>query len=328
MKVQFLVLAVVTAITLYLIPVEPVSAGWYVGGAIGNADDDELDDDDSGTKLLGGYQFNEHFGVEGAFVDLGDFDIPNSTLTLSQDGVTIQAVGRYSLGDRFSVFGKAGFFRWDVETATADDDGTDGTFGFGGEYRLNDNWALRAEWERFSDVSGGDVDMISFGVTYSLAPGYPRSKERPAKKAEPKAEPAQPAVAEPQPTPAPKPKKDPTLVAAEQGDVNAQFKLGHLYSIGKGVPKNASEAIKWYRQAADQGHARAQYNLGAAYVNGAGVRSNKQTAIDWFFKAGQSFVRDGKRDLAILVVDTIERLSPGNRKGSQLLTEIRSKFGQ
>ncbi len=320
MNVKFLVFAVLTAIALYLIPVEPVSAGWYVGGAIGNADDDELDDDDSGTKLLGGYQFNEYFGVEGAFVDLGDFDIPLSTDTLSQEGVTIQAVGRYPLGDGFSVFGKAGFFRWDVETSTADDDGTDNTFGFGGEYRLNDNWALRAEWERFSDVSGGDVDMISFGATYSFAPAYSRPKERPAKKAEPKPEPL--------PAPAPKPKKDPTLMAAEQGDANAQFKLGHLYSIGKGVPKSASEAIKWYRKAAGQGHARAQYNLGAAYVNGAGVRSNKKTAIDWFFKAGRSFVRDGKRDLAIVAVDTIERLSPGNRKGSQLLTEIRSKFGQ
>ncbi len=324
MNVKFLVLAVLTAITLYLIPVESVSAGWYVGGAIGNADDDELDDDDSGAKLLGGYQFNEYFGVEGAFVDLGDFDIPLSTDTLSQEGVTIQAVGRYPLGDHFSVFGKAGFFRWDVETSTADDDGTDNTFGFGGEYRLNDNWALRAEWERFSDVSGGDIDMISFGATYSFAPGYSRAKERPAKKAKP--EPAAPAIAEP--APAPKPKKDPTLMAAEQGDANAQFKLGHLYSIGKGVPKSASEAIKWYRKAAGQGHARAQYNLGAAYANGAGVRSNKKTAIDWFFKAGRSFVRDGKRDLAIVAVDTIERLSPGNRKGSQLLTEIRSKFGQ
>ncbi|MCZ6732913.1 MAG: outer membrane beta-barrel protein [Gammaproteobacteria bacterium] len=319
MKVKFLVFAVVTAITLYLIPVEPVSAGWYVGGAIGNADDDELDDDDSGTKLLGGYQFNENFGVEGAFVDLGDFDEPPGTL--SQEGVAIEAIARYPLGDRFSIFGKAGFFRWDAERSSGKSfDGTDNTFGFGGEYRLNDNWALRAEWERFSDVLGGDVDMISFGATYSFAPAYSRPKERPAKKAEPKPEPL--------PAPVPKPKKDPTLVAAEQGDANAQFKLGHLYSIGKGVPKNASEAIKWYRQAADQGHARAQYNLGAAYVNGAGVRSNKQTAIDWFFKAGRSFVRDGKRDLAIVAVDTIERLSPGNRKGNQLLTEIRSKFGQ
>ncbi len=102
MKVKFLVLAVLTAITLYLIPVEPVSAGWYVGGAIGNADDDVLDDDDSSTKLLGGYQFNEYFGVEGAFVDLGDFDVPASgpplflpAGTLSQEGVAIEAIGRY-----------------------------------------------------------------------------------------------------------------------------------------------------------------------------------------------------------------------------------------
>ena len=326
MTVRLIFLAALTSIILYLIPAEPVSAGWYVGAAAGNADDDELDDDDSSVKLLGGYQFNEYFGVEGALVDLGDFDIPNSTLTLSQEGATIQAVGRYPLWGRFSVFGKAGFFRWEVETSVTDDDGTDNTFGFGGEYRLGDNWRLRAEWERFSDVLGGDVDMISFGATYSFAPGYSRPKKRPAKKAEPKPEPAQPAVAEP--APAPKPKKDPTLMAAEQGDANAQFKLGHLYSIGKGVPKSTSEAIKWYREAAAQGHARAQYNLGAAYANGVGVRSNKNTAIDWFFKAGQSFVRDGKRDLALVVVDTIERLAPGDRKSAKLLTEIRNRFGQ
>ena len=324
MKVKFLVLVVLTAITLYLIPAEPVSADWYVGGAAGNADDDALDDDDSSVKLLGGYQFNEHFGAEGALVDLGDFDTPAGTL--SQEGVAIEAIGRYPLGDSFTVFGKAGFFRWEVETSIADDDGTDGTFGFGGEYRLGDNWRLRAEWERFSDISGGDVDMISFGATYSFAPGYSRPKKRPAKKAEPKPEPAVPAVTEPAPTP--KPKKDPTLMAAEQGDANAQFKLGHLYSIGKGVPKSTSEAIKWYRKAAAQGHARAQYNLGAAYANGVGVRSNKNTAIDWFFKAGQSFVRDGKRDLALVVVDTIERLAPGDRKSAKLLTEIRNRFGQ
>jgi hypothetical protein len=328
MKFRFLVLAALSSIILYLIPVEPVPAGWYVGVAAGNADDDELDDDDSSAKLLAGYQFNEYFGVEGALVDLGDFDIPSSILTLSQEGAAIQAVARYPLGDRFSVFGKAGFFRWEVETLSADNDGTDNTFGFGGEVRLGDNWTLRTEVERFSDVADGDVDMISLGVTYSFAPAYSRPKKRPDKKAEPKPKPAQPAAAEPPPAPAPTPKKDPTLMAAEQGDANAQFKLGHLHSIGKGVPKSASEAVKWYRKAAAQGHARAQYNLGAAYTNGAGVRSNKNTAVDWFFKAGQSFVREGKRDLALLVVDTIERLAPGDRKAAKLLTEIRNRFGQ
>ena len=28
-----------------------------------------------------------------------------------------------------------------------------------------------------------------------------------------------------------------------------------MYAKGEGVPKDAAEAVKWYRKAADQGHA-------------------------------------------------------------------------
>ena len=101
MTVRLLFLAALTSIILYLIPIEPASAGWYVGGAAGNADDDELDDDDSAVKLFGGYQFNEYFAVEGALVDWGDFDAPASgpplflpAGTLSQEGVAIESIGR------------------------------------------------------------------------------------------------------------------------------------------------------------------------------------------------------------------------------------------
>ena len=48
---------------------------------------------------------------------------------------------------------------------------------------------------------------------------------------------------------------------AEQGDADAQFKLGTMYNRGEGVPQDHAEALKWYRRAADQGHDVAQYNL-------------------------------------------------------------------
>jgi len=35
------------------------------------------------------------------------------------------------------------------------------------------------------------------------------------------------------------------LAAAATGEVEAQFYLGHLYEVGKGVPKNEAEALKW-----------------------------------------------------------------------------------
>jgi TPR repeat protein len=40
---------------------------------------------------------------------------------------------------------------------------------------------------------------------------------------------------------------------AGQGDAATPYKLGKMYSHGKGVPQNNREAIKWYLLAAEQG---------------------------------------------------------------------------
>ena len=49
---------------------------------------------------------------------------------------------------------------------------------------------------------------------------------------------------------------------AEQGDAEAQFNLGFCYEDGRGVEKDYSHAVKWYRKAAEQNYAPAQLNLG------------------------------------------------------------------
>ena len=60
-------------------------------------------------------------------------------------------------------------------------------------------------------------------------------------------------------------------LAAEQGDVTAQFNLGVMSVKGVGVPQDHKAAVKWYRLAAEQGDARAQVELGAMYDRGDGV---------------------------------------------------------
>ena len=59
--------------------------------------------------------------------------------------------------------------------------------------------------------------------------------------------------------------------AAEQGDAEAQYKLGFMYEGSDSVPEDYTEAAKWYRKAAEQGHVEAQYSLGDMYANGEGV---------------------------------------------------------
>ena len=73
---------------------------------------------------------------------------------------------------------------------------------------------------------------------------------------------------------------------AEQGHAAAQFELGAMYELGRGVPQDYAEAVKWYRKAAEQGHARAQYILGVMYAEGRqGVPQDYAEAVKWCRKA-------------------------------------------
>ncbi len=69
---------------------------------------------------------------------------------------------------------------------------------------------------------------------------------------------------------------------ATQGNADAQFNLGQMYSNGHGVPQDYKEATKWYRLAANQGNASAQYNLGVNYDQGQGVPQDYKEAAKLF----------------------------------------------
>jgi len=76
-------------------------------------------------------------------------------------------------------------------------------------------------------------------------------------------------------------------LAAEQGDAKAQAALGALYFVGEGVPKDAAEAVRWFRLAAEQGDAMAHYNLGVMYANGEGVPKDAAEAVKWYRLAAE-----------------------------------------
>ena len=71
-------------------------------------------------------------------------------------------------------------------------------------------------------------------------------------------------------------------LAAEQGVAIAQYALGYSYANGQGLPEDDAEAVRWYRLAAEQGDARAQSNLGYHYTNGEGVPKDYVLAYMWY----------------------------------------------
>lgn len=75
-------------------------------------------------------------------------------------------------------------------------------------------------------------------------------------------------------------------IAAEQGHVDAQAKLGFdLAHEGQ-----HEEAVIWYEKAAAQGHPESKANLGYCYLYGNGVKKDKKKARELILNSGMSFM--------------------------------------
>ena len=87
---------------------------------------------------------------------------------------------------------------------------------------------------------------------------------------------------------------------AKKGNDNAQFDLGSMYYLGKGVKQDYKKAIKWHTKAAEQGYAKSQYNLGGIYFYGQGVTRDYKEAIKWHTKAANQGYPEAQFSLGII----------------------------
>jgi Sel1 repeat len=88
--------------------------------------------------------------------------------------------------------------------------------------------------------------------------------------------------------------------AAESGIAEAQHDYAVLCENGFGVTKDPAQAIEWYRKAAAQGYADAVLSLGYAFAKGIGTARNMSEAAQWFRRAADLGVVDAQYNLAFL----------------------------
>ena len=69
--------------------------------------------------------------------------------------------------------------------------------------------------------------------------------------------------------------------SAEQGNPKAEYSLCDAYHEGRGVPQDYAEAVRWFSMAAEQGHVVSQATLGAYYWAGRGVAQDLVKAYLW-----------------------------------------------
>jgi len=107
---------------------------------------------------------------------------------------------------------------------------------------------------------------------------------------------------------------------AKQGNADAQYNLGNMYSEGKGVPQDYPRAVGLWRKAAEQGYADAQYNLGFMYSMGRGVPQDRVQAHMWFKLAASRLPPGEKRDIAVKNRDIVtKRMTPAQISEAQKL---------
>ena len=165
-----------------------------------------FDDKDTAFKVFGGYRFNPWLALELNYADLGESRLVTSILTSNPvatgsaamdrriSGFGADVVVSAPFGEQFSVFGRVGAVRAQLEAHTAlsgaivftngspNDrertvtlDETVGRYGVGADWTFNQNFALRIEYERWLDVgkkfeiggSGttGEANMDFYGVS-------------------------------------------------------------------------------------------------------------------------------------------------------------------
>jgi OOP family OmpA-OmpF porin len=161
--------------------VQAQDGGFYLGAALGQSKFKEwcdpvfssCKDTDTSWKLLGGYRFNRYVAAEATYLDWGEVTAGTSSgarVAAEQHSYGLALVGTLPIGERFELFGKAGFVKTEQETrritpnpSTFNREETELNYGLGVKYAFTRNWALRGEWENTDKLK---VEMLSIGVEY------------------------------------------------------------------------------------------------------------------------------------------------------------------
>jgi TPR repeat protein len=113
--------------------------------------------------------------------------------------------------------------------------------------------------------------------------------------------------------------------AAERGHMDAQSKLGAMFFLGQGGPRDLNESVKWFRMAAEQGEPYAQGCMGVMYAVGEGLPKDLVQAYVWLSQA----LFGGDPDAAEPLAQVKVRLTPAQLHDAERLVSraVKSRPG-
>ncbi len=90
-------------------------------------------------------------------------------------------------------------------------------------------------------------------------------------------------------------------------DPISQTQLAQAYELGTDVPENIDDAFYWYSQSADNGNADAQFKLGEWYLAGKSVEQDNKMALEWFIKAALQGNKRAPVEVAKIYESSLEK---------------------
>lgn len=170
-KIKFTALCMALVGTTAVNVAQAAESGVYLGLDAGQAEahkycDNITNCDSADTTVRGevGYQFNDNLGAELGYTSFGTlFKANDNNVNAKQDASawTASALGTLPIAERFGVFGRLGFARYNVSNSgtvqgvpVEDKNTTKPYFGAGVKFDLTSSWMLRAEYQLYTDISG------------------------------------------------------------------------------------------------------------------------------------------------------------------------------
>ncbi|AQW60888.1 OmpA family protein [Vibrio owensii] len=164
--------------------INSAQAEMYIGGKVGMTTLDDAcylnspcDDDAFGAGMHIGYDFTDIIGLEYGVDYLGDykanFKSGASTVdTIDGDlwALTLAPKFNWHLNDTWNLFAKVG----GAYMISGDEKDIVPTGSLGAEYTIDRNWSVRAEYQRYQDISDDvlddmDANFFGIGVNYKFA---------------------------------------------------------------------------------------------------------------------------------------------------------------
>ena len=149
-------------------------SGFSVGASEVKVDGVGFNESDVGFKWFGGIMVTPNIGLELAYIFGGTLESSSGPVrSVETNAFTLEGIGSFPLGEKFSLFAKAGIAFYDAYAATRvgsyySNSDEDFIYGAGGTLSLNPKFELRLEWQQIGFTTDNRANASSFKGDFSM----------------------------------------------------------------------------------------------------------------------------------------------------------------